>query len=172
MLNFLKNGGDKIISMLWSGQCAKPVPGPEWDLMNVCWESIMWKCACIWVRTWWLVAEGFITCPLSDPLLRASRASHLISKVLQPQAGVLAYVTQLKWGRQTSKHRMATRAAPAACTRPQRVPGIGLELTGASLPGEQEEKGHSKERQPHMQRQQGWGLRLQEGRTRPGVPLG
>lgn len=41
---------------------------------------------------------------------------------------VPAQVTRLKWRRQTSTHRIATRSAAAACARPQRVPGVGLEL--------------------------------------------
>lgn len=41
---------------------------------------------------------------------------------------VLAQVTRLKWRRQTSTHRISTRSAAAACARPQRVPGVGLEL--------------------------------------------
>ena len=41
---------------------------------------------------------------------------------------VLAQVTWLKWRRQTSTHRISTRSAAAACARPQRVPGVGLEL--------------------------------------------
>lgn len=66
----------------------------------------------------------------------------------------LAHMTQLKWRRQTSKHRIATRATPAACARPQRVPSVELDLrpNWSFTAGRTEEKGQSKERQPHMQR--------------------